>query len=90
VIRTRDHGCARIQEVSGYIQSEAVDVNQQGVVVGTTDRKGEHGLEPRAFIYEKGKMRLIDEGGPNFTSANAINNARQVTGTFERDEDEEK
>jgi hypothetical protein len=35
-------------------------------------------------------MRLIEEGGPNFTAANAINDARQVTGIFERDEEEEE
>ncbi len=39
------------------------------------------------FVYEAGQLRLIDEGGPLFSSATAINDRGQVAGVLD-DEDE--
>jgi hypothetical protein len=44
---------------------------------------------PRGFVYEAGKLRVLDEGGPNFAAATAINDQGQVAGVFEKEEDEE-
>jgi uncharacterized membrane protein len=92
VIRTPDGGCRRIKEPPGFVQSEASDVNNDGAVVGMVERHIADGmeLEPRAFIYIKEPLQLIDGGGPNFTAANAINDLWQITGTFERDDEEVK
>jgi hypothetical protein len=68
--------------------SEARAVNNLGVVVGMID--GPHGskVEPRAFLYEAGadRLRVIDEGGPLFDSATAINDRGDVAGVLEEKE----
>lgn len=90
VIRTRDGGCRPIQEPPGFVQSEASDVNNDGAAVGMIERRVGEGieLEPHAFIYIGEHLKFIDEGGPNFIAANAINDRWQITGTFERDDEE--
>lgn len=88
VVRTREAGCMRVPEPDGFVQSEAHDVNNDGAVVGIIERDADGELEPRAFIFHGDRLRLIDEGGPNFIDATAINDAWQVAGVFERDEEE--
>ena len=44
-----------------------------------------HGLD--AFLYEAGRLRLIDEGGPAFTAATAINDRGEVAGVLEKDDE---
>jgi hypothetical protein len=42
---------------------------------------------PNAFVYEEGRLRILEEGGPNFGSATAINDRGQVAGVFEKEEE---
>jgi hypothetical protein len=60
------------------------------VVVGQID--GPHGElpGPRGFVYEAGRLRPIDEGGPDFVWATAIDDAGHVSGVLEKEEDEIK
>lgn len=89
VIWTRAGGLKQLEKPPGYARSEAQAVNNDGVVVGFID--GSHGSEvgPCAFAYEKGVLRLMGEGGPNFVGASAINDRGQVAGTFEKPETKE-
>jgi hypothetical protein len=61
-------------------------INNAGVVVGTVDGPGGSAIGPNAFVYEKGKLRLIDECGASFTSATAINDAGQVAGIVDKED----
>ena len=88
VIWTREAGQKQLEKPKGYVRSEALAVNNQGVVVGMIDGPGGSKVGPNAFAYEQGQIRLLDEGGPTFASAQAINDHRQITGVFEKDEDE--
>ena len=40
-------------------------------------------IGPNAFVFEGGRLRLLDEGGPSFTYATAINDNGQVAGVME-------
>ena len=79
-------GFTRFEYPKGYVPAEAHAINNAGVVVGMVD--GPHGssVGPSAFVYEKGRFRVIDEFGPAFTSANAINDAGQVAGDLDKEE----
>ena len=90
VIWTRGDGVKKLEMPAGYIQSEAADVNNDGAVVGSVERLRKMEMEPRAFIYLKGRMQLIEEAGPNFIAATAINDNWQIAGTFEKDDEEMK
>ena len=79
--------CKLLEEPAGYVRSEAHAINSAGVVVGMVDGPGGSVTGPNAFVYERGRLRLIDEGGPNFASADAINDRGQVAGTMERPEE---
>lgn len=87
VLWTRDRGVEAIPEPAGFARSEANAVNNLGVVVGMVD--GPHGspVGPRAFAFQAGRLRLLDEGGPNLVAATAINDAGQVSGAFEKAEE---
>jgi uncharacterized membrane protein len=88
-IWTREDGLKLIEEPEGYVKSEASSINNQGVVVGMLDGpNASREFTPHAFVYEKGRLRILLEGGPNFVAATAINDAGQVAGVFEKDEDE--
>jgi uncharacterized membrane protein len=89
VIWTREAGQKQLEKPKGYVRSEALAVNNQGVVVGMIDGPGGSKVGPNAFVYEQGQIRLLDEGGPTFASAQAINDHRQITGVFEKEEDDE-
>jgi uncharacterized membrane protein len=89
VLWTRDGGYKQIEEPEGYVQSEANAVNNEGAVVGKVDGPNGSKVGPRAFVYERGRLRLLpNEGGLALTSATAINDQGQVAGIVEKDEDD--
>ena len=88
VIWSRPDGLKRLAEPEGYVRSEALAINNAGAVVGMVDGPGGSKIGPNAFVFEAGRLRLLDEGGPNFGSATAINDHGQVAGVLEKKEDE--
>lgn len=86
VIWTRGKGITHLEKPPGYQRSEALAINNAGVVVGMID--GPHGSAtgPNAFVYEKGRLRLLNEFGSAFTSATAINDAGQVAGDLDKED----
>lgn len=90
VVWSRDAGMKLLEIPLGYERSEALALNNRGVVVGMIDGPRGSKTGPRAFVFEAGKLRILDEGGPAFTSAQAINDRGQVTGVFEKEVTEEK
>jgi uncharacterized membrane protein len=89
VIWSRETGQKQLEKPQGYVRSEALAVNNEGIVVGMVDGPGGSKIGPNAFVYEQGRLRLLEEGGPSFASAQAINDHRQVTGVFEKVEEDE-
>jgi uncharacterized membrane protein len=87
VIRPREGGYKQLEEPKGYVQAQANAVNNEGVVVGQVDGPGGSKIGPSAFVYEGGRLRILDEGGPSFTSATAINDHGQVAGVMEKEEE---
>ena len=49
------------------------------------DGPGGSKIGPNAFVYESGRLRLLDDGGPDFTAATAINDLGQVAGVVEKE-----
>ncbi|WP_435009414.1 HAF repeat-containing protein [Tundrisphaera lichenicola] len=90
VLWTRDGGLKTLDLPTGYARSEAMAVNDSGVIVGMVDGPNGSDIGPDAFLFENGHLRLIREGGPNLVGATAINNHRQIAGTTEKAEEEEK
>ncbi len=90
VIWSRDHGLKQLEMPKGYVRSEANAVNNEGVVVGMVDGPGGSPIGPDAFVYEAGRLRLIDEGGPFFSSATAINDRGQVAGVLDKEDEPQK
>src|SRR5262249_13076488 len=88
VIWSRQGGAKLLAEPEGYVRSEALAINSQGVVVGMVDGPGGSKIGPNAFVYAEGRLRLLEEGGPSFGSATAINDRGQVAGVLEKPEDE--
>lgn len=89
VIWSRQDGAKLLAEPEGYIRSEALAINNAGAVVGMVDGPGGSKIGPNAFVFEADRLRLLDEGGPNFGSATAINDRGQVAGVLETKEDVE-
>ncbi len=89
VVWSRQDGLQQIAPPTGYVRAEALDVNNAGVVVGMVDGPNGSEIGPRAFAFEEGRLRLIDEGGPAFNSATAINDRGQVAGVLEEAEEVE-
>ncbi len=86
-IWTRAQGVVQpIPEPPTYTRSEANAINAAGAVVGMIDGPAGSPVSPRAFVFEDGRLRILDEGGPNFVAATAINDAGQVAGAFEKEE----
>lgn len=83
VIWVRDRGLKQLEIPKGYVNAEANAVNNEGVVVGMVDGPPGSKIGPNAFVYESGQLRLMDEGGPFFTSATAINDRGQVAGVVD-------
>jgi uncharacterized membrane protein len=89
IVWSRDAGLKVLDEPEGYVKAEANAINNEGVVVGLIDGPNGSKTGPNAFVYERGKMRVMTEGGPAFTSATAINDRGQVAGVLEKDDEEE-
>jgi len=87
-IWTRDGGYKQFEKPAGYVRSEANAINNAGVVVGMADGPGGSETGPNAFVYEQGRLRLLDEAGPTFTAATALNDQGQVAGVLEEEEEE--
>ena len=87
VVWSRDQGPKQLEKPKGYVRSEASSVNNEGVVVGMVDGPGGSKTGPNAFVYEAGRLRLIDEGGPFFTSATAINDRGQIAGVLDNEDE---
>lgn len=88
-IRARGGGFRTLDLPKGYVKAEASALNNEGVVVGMIDGPGGSRTGPRGFVYESGKLRILEEGGPWFAAATAINDRGQVAGVLEREEEEE-
>jgi uncharacterized membrane protein len=88
VIWSRPGGLQLLPKPQSYVRSEAFAINNHGVVVGMVDGPGGSKIGPSAFVYTGGHLRLLDEGGPSFGSATAINDRGQVAGVIEKEEAE--
>jgi probable HAF family extracellular repeat protein len=86
VIWTRGVGITRLEKPKGYVRSESLAINNAGVVVGMVDGPAGSPIGPNAFVYENGRLRVINECGPTFTSATAINDAGQVAGVLDKED----
>jgi uncharacterized membrane protein len=89
VVWTREGGLKTLEVPPGYEHACASGVNNAGVVVGHIDGPRGSKVGPHAFVHEAGRLRILGEGGPNFVAATAINDADQITGVFEKEEEEE-
>ncbi len=88
VIWTRGVGITLLAKPTGFVRSEANAINNAGVVVGMVDGPAGSPIGPNAFVYEKGRLRVIDECGAAFTSAMAINDAGEVAGVLDKEDAE--
>jgi uncharacterized membrane protein len=86
VVWTRADGIQRLPLPDGFVKAEAHDVNNAGIVVGMIDGPGGSDIGPRAFAFERGELRVLDEAGPAFGDATAINDRGEVAGVFESPE----
>jgi uncharacterized membrane protein len=86
VIWTRGVGITHLDKPKGYVLSEANAINNAGVVVGMVDGPRGSAIGPSAFVYEQGRLRVLNECGPAFTSATAINDAGQVAGVLDKED----
>ncbi|WP_165246254.1 HAF repeat-containing protein [Paludisphaera soli] len=86
LIWSPEAGVLKLPIPAGFEHGQATGVNNAGAVVGQVD--GPHGRlpGPRAFVYEDGKLRLLDEHGPNLVWATVINDAGQISGVLEEPE----
>lgn len=87
VMWTRAAGIQKLEKPKGYVKSQALAINNDGVIVGMIDGPDGSEIGPNAFVFEQGVLRKIDEAGPNFTSATAINDKKQVAGVMEKAEE---
>jgi probable HAF family extracellular repeat protein len=86
LIWTRGAGITRLEKPKGYVRAEASAINNAGVVVGTIDGPGGSDIGPNAFVYEKGRLRVLSECGPALVGATAINDAGQVAGILDKED----
>jgi uncharacterized membrane protein len=87
VVWSRATGQKQLEKPAGYVRAESSAINNDGIVVGMVDGPGGSEIGPNAFVYAAGRLRLMDEGGPAFTAATAINDHGQVAGVFEKEEE---
>jgi len=87
VVWTPEGGVKALPIPEGFEHAQATGLNNAGAVVGQVD--GPHGHEPgpHAFVYEDGKLRILDEHGPTFVWATVINDRGQVSGVLEEPEE---
>jgi uncharacterized membrane protein len=86
VVWTRREGFKVLSKPEGYVRSEALAINNKGVVVGMVDGPGGSKIGPNAFVLEGDRLRLLEEGGTTFGAATAINDRGQVAGVLEEKE----
>lgn len=75
-----DNGVFTTLDFPGAQSTEAVGINNAGVIVGFYDINL---TGPHSFIYQNGTYTTIDFPGANYTSATAINNHDIVAGLFQ-------
>lgn len=80
---------ADLELPKGFVRSEAASINNKGEVVGWADGPPGSDLGPRAIVWVGGKPRLLDEFRSMMSSATVINDAGQVSGIIEKDEETE-
>src|SRR5262249_27261948 len=90
IVWTRKDGYKQLVNPDGFVRAEANAVNNDNVVVGMVDGPNGSDIGPRAFLYEKGRLRLFDEAGPDFTTATAITDRGDVAGILKEPEEKEK
>jgi len=88
VVWTREDGVRLLDKPPGFVRSEALDVNNSGVVVGSLDGPNGSPIGPNGFAFSVGKLRVLTQDKLPFTGATAINDRGQVVGNVEQDEDE--
>ncbi len=86
---TAETGCQRLELPEGYVRSEALAINNAGAIVGMVDGPGGSEVGSNAFVREEGRVRILKECGPRFSSATAINDRGQVAGVLEDNDDED-
>ncbi len=86
VIWTRGKGITHLEKLPGYVRSEALAINNAGIVVGMIDGPHASATGPNAFVYEKGRLRIFNEFGPSFARPTAINDAGQVAGDLDKED----
>ncbi|MCH8824616.1 MAG: DUF3466 family protein [Planctomycetes bacterium] len=76
---TAEDGFVTLERPEGVYSAGAVDINDNGVICGTAWM---FDLGKRGFVYEDGKMTILDPVIPDagWSSASAINNAGIVVG----------
>jgi uncharacterized membrane protein len=84
---SRSGGVRLLAKPKGYVRSEAMAINNHGVIVGMVDGPRGSKVGPNAFAEEGGRLRILDEGGPNFAAASAINDRGEVAGVLEKKEE---
>ncbi len=89
VVWSRSAGLRRLPRPLGYVKSEALAINNHDVIVGMVDGPAGGKIGPDAFVHEGQRLRILDEWGPSFASATAINDRGQVAGVLEKKTDEE-
>ena len=82
----RGLGIIHLEKPTGFVKSEAYAINNSGVVVGMLDGPAGSAIGPKAFVFEKGRFRVIDECGAAFTTATAINDVGQVAGVLDKED----
>jgi uncharacterized membrane protein len=87
VVWSRETEQKVLEKPKGYVRSEALAVNNQGIVVGMVDGPGGSKVGPSAFVYEQGRLTLLEDGETGFASAQAINDNGQITGIFDKEEE---
>jgi hypothetical protein len=83
VLWSENRGPTVLEEPPGFVRAEARGLNASGMVVGFVDGPNASEIGPRAFAWDGKSVRLLDEGGPGFVMATAINDAGQVAGVVE-------
>jgi uncharacterized membrane protein len=88
VVWTKADGVRVLEKPPGFVKSEALAVNNAGVVVGSLDGPNGSPIGPNGFAFSKGKLRILTQDNLSFAGATGINDRGQVVGIVEKREDE--
>lgn len=85
----RDKGVEVLPRPPLFASAEAAAINNRGEVVGIID--GPHGspIGPNGFVWSGGRLQIIVQGGPYFSSATGINDHGQIIGVVQKEDEEE-